>query len=123
MVQRYSLPHLTAEGQHLLRCRPYMLALNCNLTRMSIIDINGVLTFYDLNAKAGPGVSQGEHLAFERKVGGGARVCTPLPCAALVRKVGPPPSLPECVSRGWCMSSIQDPRGCSIPSFGSVMWI
>lgn len=81
VVQRYSLPHLTVEGQHLLRCRPYMLALNCNTTRMSIIDINGVLSFYDLNDKAGAakGATQGEHLAFERKVragvawGGGRR--------------------------------------------------
>lgn len=41
VVHRYSLPHLTVEGQHLLRCRPYMMALNCNLSKMSIIDING----------------------------------------------------------------------------------
>uniref|UniRef100_A0A7S3VHU1 Anaphase-promoting complex subunit 4 WD40 domain-containing protein n=1 Tax=Dunaliella tertiolecta TaxID=3047 RepID=A0A7S3VHU1_DUNTE len=68
VVQRYSLPHLTVEGQHLLRCRPFMLALNCNLSRMSIIDINGVLSFYDLEAKgSGKGGTQGEHLAFERK--------------------------------------------------------
>ncbi len=46
-----------------------MLAVNCNLTRMSIIDINGVLSFYDLEAKnSGKGGTQGEHLAFERKV-------------------------------------------------------
>ncbi len=131
VVHRYSLPHLTSEGQHVLRCRPHMLALNNNLTRMvgtgvwfaeqdsdrrggqpraisyrsyyvwvgwvgygsgvaqmaprttselflcfvflscvqSIIDINGVLSFYDLTAKGGGGV-QGEHLTFERKVGG-----------------------------------------------------
>uniref|UniRef100_A0A7S0R8E2 Anaphase-promoting complex subunit 4 WD40 domain-containing protein n=1 Tax=Chlamydomonas leiostraca TaxID=1034604 RepID=A0A7S0R8E2_9CHLO len=67
VVQRYSLPHLTVEGQHLLRCRPYMLALNCNVTKMSIIDINGVLSFYDLTAKGNAGATQGEHLAFERK--------------------------------------------------------
>ena len=61
-------PH-TVEGQHLLRCRPNMLAVNCNLTRMSIIDINGVLSFYDLEAKgSGKGGTQGEHLSFERKV-------------------------------------------------------
>lgn len=69
VVQRYSLPHLTVEGTHLLRCRPYMLALNCNVTRMSVIDINGVLSFYDLSAKGNAGATQGEHLAFERKVG------------------------------------------------------
>lgn len=57
------------EGQHLLRCRPNMLAVNCDMTRMSIIDINGVLSFYDLEAKgSNKGGMQGEHLAFERKV-------------------------------------------------------
>ncbi|GFH29147.1 WD_REPEATS_REGION domain-containing protein, partial [Haematococcus lacustris] len=66
VVQRYSLPHLTVEGQHVLRCRPYMLALNCNTTKMSVIDINGVLSFYDLQVK-GQGSTQGEHLSFERK--------------------------------------------------------
>ncbi len=72
VVHRYSLPHLTVEGQHLLRCRPYMLALNCNLSRMSVIDINGVLSFYDLGSSKGAtgGATQGEHLAFERKVSG-----------------------------------------------------
>ncbi|KAG2494620.1 hypothetical protein HYH03_007139 [Edaphochlamys debaryana] len=69
VVNRYSLPHLTLDAQHVLRCRPQMLALNCNLTKMSIIDINGVLTFFDLTAKAqggGPN-TMGEHLSFERK--------------------------------------------------------
>lgn len=47
-----------------------MLSLNCNLSKMSIIDINGVLTFFDLTAKATGGGTNtvGEHLAFERKV-------------------------------------------------------
>ena len=47
-----------------------MLALNCNLTKMSVIDINGVLSFFDLEAKGGAPGTQGEHLAFERKVRG-----------------------------------------------------
>ncbi|GFH32715.1 WD_REPEATS_REGION domain-containing protein, partial [Haematococcus lacustris] len=33
---------------------------------MSVIDINGVLSFYDLQVK-GQGSTQGEHLSFERK--------------------------------------------------------
>ncbi len=142
VVNRYSLPHLTLDAQHVLRCRPQvgaqwqgssmskwasgvgrlarpawrcgsssftkahrrkhevapqklihlarpfpvatnsptlqMLALNCNLTKMSIIDINGVLTFFDLTAKATGGGANtvGEHLSFERKVGSSAaRLC------------------------------------------------
>ena len=40
------------------------------LLQMSIIDINGVLTFFDLTAKApgGGANTMGEHLSFERKV-------------------------------------------------------
>jgi WD repeat-containing protein 35 len=46
--------------------------MNCDSTRFSIIDINGVLSFYDMNAtdeNAAPGMAQGvgEHLAIERK--------------------------------------------------------
>ena len=33
-----------ARGQHVVRCRPQLLGINCNATRMSIIDINGILT-------------------------------------------------------------------------------
>lgn len=71
VVVRYSLPHLSMEGRHLLRCRPQLMELNCNSTRMSIIDINGVLSFFDLTV-GGTGVgatsTSGEHLQFERKV-------------------------------------------------------
>ena len=31
-----------------LRSRPQQLHLNCNSTRFSIIDINGILSFYDM---------------------------------------------------------------------------
>lgn len=49
--------------------------MNCDSTRFSIIDINGVLSFYDLqteqngSASNGIGLKQGagEHLANERK--------------------------------------------------------
>eukprot|EP00899_Mesostigma_viride_P008010 jgi/Mesvir1/1720/Mv21173-RA.1 len=68
IVHGYGLPHLTLENKYILRCRPQVLALNCNSTRMSIIDINGVLSFFDTQAQsaATPGV-MGEHLPFERK--------------------------------------------------------
>jgi len=46
MVHQYSLPHLLLEGQYLLRCRPQVMALNCDSTRFSIIDINGILSFF-----------------------------------------------------------------------------
>lgn len=75
VVNRYSLPHLSLEGRHLLRCRPQLMSLNCNSTRMSIIDINGVLSFFDLTGGGDSGgtgmmATTGEHLQFERKVRG-----------------------------------------------------
>jgi len=45
---RYSLPHITLEHKYALRCRPQKMAINCDTTRMSIIDVNGALTFFDL---------------------------------------------------------------------------
>eukprot|EP00164_Ancoracysta_twista_P003121 GFYU01004159.1.p1 GENE.GFYU01004159.1~~GFYU01004159.1.p1 ORF type:complete len:1174 (+),score=402.74 GFYU01004159.1:102-3623(+) len=61
-IIRYALPHVTLESKHVLRTRPQMLAINCDCTRLSVIDISGILTFFDLSGNAG-----GEHLQFERK--------------------------------------------------------
>lgn len=59
----------------MLRCKPQALALNCNCTRLSIIDFHGVLSFYDFQgpvlqpgAQGGGVPTSGEHLAAERKV-------------------------------------------------------
>jgi len=79
-MHRYSLPHIALENTYKIKTRPQMLALNCNSTRMSIIDGNGILTFFDLDSQSdrrgdaedGKGdhghiTGGGEHLAFERK--------------------------------------------------------
>ena len=50
-LQRYTLPHISLEHKYTVRCRPQLLALNCNSTKLSIIDINGVLTFFDLDKR------------------------------------------------------------------------
>lgn len=49
---------------HQLRCKPAALSINCNATRMSVLDTAGVLTFVDLTARGGAG----EHREGERKV-------------------------------------------------------
>ncbi len=71
LVHRYSLPHISLENKYQLRCRPAKLALNCNSSKMSIIDLNGLLTFFDLEARPdGAALGRappGEHLAYERK--------------------------------------------------------
>ncbi len=55
----------------MLRCRPQQLSLNSDSTKFSIIDINGILSFYDMEATSGqagkPSAQTGEHLPTERK--------------------------------------------------------
>jgi len=76
VVQRYSLPHLALEARFTLRCRPQVIAANCESTRMSVIDINGVLLLFDIEVKSGgrgdvkpvsPEDGPGKQLDFERK--------------------------------------------------------
>lgn len=69
---RFTLPSICIDAKNLLRCRPQQMAVNCNSTMLSIIDINGILSFFDLdarpeNAAGGSGGHPGEHLSFERK--------------------------------------------------------
>lgn len=43
--------------------------MNCDSTRFSIIDINGVLSFFDMDVEGAQnmGMGKGEHLSHERK--------------------------------------------------------
>jgi WD repeat-containing protein 35 len=76
-IQRYSLPHIALEHTYIVRCRPQLLAINCDSTRMSIIDINGILTLFDLDGEndgdgdggggGATGNTRGKHLSYERK--------------------------------------------------------
>jgi len=67
-LHRYTLPHISLEYRHQLRCRPQLLGLNCDSTRMSIIDINGVLSFFDMDGHPEEGSDEvGVHMSFERK--------------------------------------------------------
>ncbi|CAN7998731.1 unnamed protein product [Ixodes hexagonus] len=61
--QRYSMPQLALVQKYVLSCRPTKVALNCNSSRMSVIDITGNLVLHDLEARS----SQGEPLPFERR--------------------------------------------------------
>lgn len=73
-VNRYTLPYIQLDNKLQLRCRPQQLQMNCDSSRFSIIDINGVLSFYDMQTdqQSNPGASTGkqgcgEHLPHERK--------------------------------------------------------
>ncbi len=48
---RFSLPHVVMENKYVVRLRPQLLALSCDSRTLSIIDINGVLTLFDLEAR------------------------------------------------------------------------
>ena len=37
--------------KHVLNCRPDRLSLNCDSTRLAVLDIDGVLTFFDPEVK------------------------------------------------------------------------
>ena len=65
---RYSLPHLGPEGTFQLRCRPATMHINCDTSRVAIIDANGLLTLFDLNAGVEVAVPASDPPArFERK--------------------------------------------------------
>lgn len=70
-IHRYSLPKLALEMKNVLNCRPHQLSLNCISSRLAIVDISGVLSFFDLDVrKTDPAKNEtvvGEHLKFERK--------------------------------------------------------
>uniref|UniRef100_A0A2K5RB88 WD repeat-containing protein 35 n=2 Tax=Cebus imitator TaxID=2715852 RepID=A0A2K5RB88_CEBIM len=69
-IQRYSLPNVGLIQKYSLNCRSYQLSLNCNSSRLAIIDISGVLTFFDLDARVMDSTGQqvvGELLKLERK--------------------------------------------------------
>nr|XP_021149197.1 WD repeat-containing protein 35 isoform X1 [Columba livia] len=69
-IQRYSLPGVGIIQKYTLNCRAYQLSLNCNSSRVAIIDLSGVLTFFDLDTRVVDSTGQqmvGEQLKLERK--------------------------------------------------------
>lgn len=69
-LYRYTLPHIALDKKYKLRCRPQQMAINCDSTKLSIIDVAGMLSFFDMEARStGPDgrTVDGEHLAYERK--------------------------------------------------------
>ncbi|XP_078503870.1 WD repeat-containing protein 35 [Lissotriton helveticus] len=69
-IQRYSLPNVGLVQKNVLNCRAHQVCLNCNSSRLAIIDISGVVAFLDLEARITDSSGQqviGEQLKFERK--------------------------------------------------------
>ncbi|XP_066495950.1 WD repeat-containing protein 35 [Tiliqua scincoides] len=69
-IQRYSLPNVGLMHKYTLNCRPYQLSLNCNSSRLAIIDLLGMLVFFDLDTRVTDSTGHqviGEQLKLERK--------------------------------------------------------
>ena len=61
------MPMLSLTHKYALTCRPHQLSLNSTSSRLSIIDISGVLTFFDIDTRiTDPDGKEivGEHLKF-----------------------------------------------------------
>ncbi|KAH0621957.1 hypothetical protein JD844_023742 [Phrynosoma platyrhinos] len=50
-IQSYKLPNVGLIRKYLLNCRPYQLSLNCTSSRLAIIDMLGMLIFFDLDIR------------------------------------------------------------------------
>lgn len=65
-LHAFSLPTLSLEGQYALHCRPQRLQLNCDCSRVAVVDFAGVLSVLVMTQGAN-GKLQGEQLSLERK--------------------------------------------------------
>eukprot|EP01015_Nassula_variabilis_P001172 TRINITY_DN10637_c0_g1_i1.p2 TRINITY_DN10637_c0_g1~~TRINITY_DN10637_c0_g1_i1.p2 ORF type:complete len:126 (+),score=25.77 TRINITY_DN10637_c0_g1_i1:64-441(+) len=50
-VHKYNLPVVSLESKVFLNCTPQLMGLNCNSTRLSVVDVNGILTFWEFTAQ------------------------------------------------------------------------
>ncbi|XP_062462356.1 WD repeat-containing protein 35 isoform X3 [Pezoporus occidentalis] len=69
-LQRYSLPNVGIVQKFTLNYHAYQLSLNCNSSRVAVIDLSGVLTFFELDTRVLTSTGQqmvGEQLKLERK--------------------------------------------------------
>lgn len=67
LIHCFTLPHISLEMKYIINCRPQLLALNCNSTLLSVIDINGFLTIMEVGAAGSLHTIQGKMLNFEKK--------------------------------------------------------
>ncbi|GMF25436.1 unnamed protein product [Phytophthora fragariaefolia] len=67
LIHCFTLPHISLEMKYIVNCRPQFLALNCNSTLLSVIDINGLLTIMEVGAAGSLNTTQGKMLNFEKK--------------------------------------------------------
>ncbi|NXU58811.1 WDR35 protein, partial [Turnix velox] len=69
-IQRYTLPSVSFVQKYSLKCRVRQLSLNCDSSRVAILDLAGVLTFFELDTRVTDSAGEqviGEQLKLERK--------------------------------------------------------
>lgn len=69
-IHKYSFPNLELIQRYAVAYEPKRMSLNCNSSRLAIINTGGMLTIFDLNARVTDENGQeviGEQLRFERK--------------------------------------------------------
>lgn len=76
-ITRYTLPHLSPENTYNTKCEPFLMKINCTSSRIAVIDVAGVLSVLDLDArltefeekenKNALGPYYGRRLAIERR--------------------------------------------------------
>lgn len=69
-LHRYTFPSMSFANKYTLACRPHQMAINCNSTRLLVIDIAGILIMYDLEATSTDANRRevlGQQLNFDRK--------------------------------------------------------
>ena len=60
-IMKFTLPHISSEPKYFVQCRPNLLYVNCNSTRLISLDLNGSLILLDLEP------SGGKQLEYEKK--------------------------------------------------------
>ena len=66
-VYKYTLPYIQQENKFTLRCKPQTLVMNNDCSKFAIVDINGVLSFFDTEETPPGSRMPGYHLPQEKK--------------------------------------------------------
>ncbi|KAH6588195.1 hypothetical protein BASA61_006004 [Batrachochytrium salamandrivorans] len=67
-LYQYSLPSMTLESKYILPVQLNSIALNCNSTRLSILDLAGILRLFDLKKKRGAESTTKENTSTETSI-------------------------------------------------------
>ncbi|CAG9855118.1 unnamed protein product [Phyllotreta striolata] len=67
LIQYYALPHIVLTNRYKISTRPHKMAINSNSTRLSVIDISGVMSVIDISEGIGRPTTGGDGTKLERK--------------------------------------------------------